>query len=278
MSSFVFISHSHLDAQSASAFVDYLLAALELSPEQIRCTSVPGHQLPFGRTIAQQLKEDIDTSVAVVALLTTQSLKSPWVLFELGASWALGRIVVPVLGPRLSLKNLPGPLADYPAIQVEATDAASRFADMTTQIASVLHLKERPGGRKHSKLDTFLEVLRASRDEEKQADVSRVPPSEMPPVTQAYERMTRVLSRLDQSFQGEVTVDGIPVEQRLSDYYREYLAIAKFVSEHPGDIVGAYEYIWEHGGQGRTFIDDTQAFETVVSAFFISYEAASKDA
>jgi len=73
-------------------------------------------------------------------------------------------------------------------------------------------------------------------------------------------------------------VDGIPVAERLSDCYREYLAVAEFVSQHPGDIAGAYEKIWEHGGQGRSFINDTQAFETVVKAFFISYETTSKTA
>ncbi len=49
----IFISHSHTDREIASELVDFLLAALELRPEEIRCTSVPVHQLPFGFSIGE---------------------------------------------------------------------------------------------------------------------------------------------------------------------------------------------------------------------------------
>jgi hypothetical protein len=37
-----------------------------------------------------------------------------------------------------------------------------------------------------------------------------------------------------------------------------------------------YEEIWAHGGASRTYTDDTQAFEALVSGFFRTYEEATK--
>ncbi len=102
-------------------------------------------------------------------------------------------------------------------------------------------------------------------------------PQENPTVIQAYERMKRVLTKLGQTSDGTITVDGNPIEERLSDYYTNYLAIADFIANNPNDIIGAYEKVWENGGEGRVFINDTEVFETVVSAFFRSFENASNE-
>ena len=83
--------------------------------------------------------------------------------------------------------------------------------------------------------------------------------------------MQRVLAILDGSGD-HITVDGVPIEPRLKDYYKTYLIIEKYVSANPGNIKGAYEKIWEHGGQSRTFINDTEAFEAVVSAFIQEWD------
>jgi hypothetical protein len=95
-------------------------------------------------------------------------------------------------------------------------------------------------------------------------------------VRQAYERMERVLSRLKRQPDGQVLVDGNPIERQLADYYySHYLAIAEFLSKHPGDIREAYEEILAHGGAGRMFTNDTQAFEAVVLGFFKEYSSAA---
>jgi hypothetical protein len=94
-------------------------------------------------------------------------------------------------------------------------------------------------------------------------------------VKDAYARMQRVLARLDGSGD-HITVDGVPIEPRLNHYYKTYLIIATYVSANPGNIKGAYEKIWEHGGQSRTFIDDTGAFEAVVSAFIREWDEVAR--
>jgi len=105
--------------------------------------------------------------------------------------------------------------------------------------------------------------------------VTKAPVDARPAVKAAYDRMDRTLRRLQREPGGQVLVDGTPVEARLAAYYSHYVAIAEFISAHPGDTKGAYEEIWSHGGAGRVHISDTQPFEAVVAEFFQQYKAAS---
>ena len=94
-------------------------------------------------------------------------------------------------------------------------------------------------------------------------------------VQQAYERMVRTLLRIKLLPSGQVLVDGQAIEPRIAEYYSKYAAIGDYVAHHPGDVKGAYEEIWAQGGESRTFINDTEAFEAVVAAFFQQYRRMS---
>jgi hypothetical protein len=96
-------------------------------------------------------------------------------------------------------------------------------------------------------------------------------------VMEAYLRMQKILGGLYKT-DGKITFEGRPVSPQLESYYRPYVEIATFIREHPNDIKGAYEEIWKYGGEGRTIIDDTTAFEAVVSRFFREFETAKNSA
>jgi len=155
----IFISHKETDAALAQALVEFLRASLDIPSAKIRCSSVPGFQLPFGKTISGQLKNDIGSSNAVFVLITQASLQSRWVLSELGAAWALGKVIVPVLGQGLSQNDLPGPLAEYPVVKSDDVNAAARLRDAVAQIAQELSLAERGGGEPQSRLESFMRAL-----------------------------------------------------------------------------------------------------------------------
>jgi hypothetical protein len=152
----VFVSHSHQDSAAAKALVDMLLAKLSFVDEDIRCTSVPGHQLPFGKNIADILKKDINESPAILALITADSLLSKWVMFELGAAWALDKVIYPIVGPNINLRDLPGPLSHLPCVEIESSDASSRTSDLLHQLAVDLKLEQKNGGKAQASFDSFL--------------------------------------------------------------------------------------------------------------------------
>jgi hypothetical protein len=158
----IFVSHSHSDSKIAKCLVEFLLSSLEISEKEIRCTSVPGFQLPFGKSISEQLKSDVFSSITIVALLTENSLKSTWVLFELGASWALEKLIIPILGPGLPCDDLPGPLKDFPAVEINKPDATVRLRDAVVEIAKVSGVEEKSGGWAQTKLEEFVIAFRGT--------------------------------------------------------------------------------------------------------------------
>jgi hypothetical protein len=99
------------------------------------------------------------------------------------------------------------------------------------------------------------------------------PPASAPRVIEAYRRMSALLASLEH-YNSNTTPAGEPWTPKLMVYFKPYFEIASYLREHPGDIDGAYEVIWQNGGPSRTFIDDTQDYEAVVIGFFQEYKEA----
>ena len=106
----IFISHSSKDKDIAELFIQLLKDALSLGVEDIRCSSVPGYTFPAGASIEESVKREAFGAQALIGLLTPNSLRSTWVLFELGARWGAGKRIIPVLAKGASIRDLGGPL------------------------------------------------------------------------------------------------------------------------------------------------------------------------
>ena len=170
----IFISHRESDQQIAERLVDFLYAAApSLRSEDIRCTSVPGHQLSFGTSIGEQLKDDLNKTTGLIALITKDSLRSTWVLFELGSGWATEKLVVPILGPGLNYDHLPGPLKNYPGVRIDDKNPSYRMTDVINQLASALGIQPETNARRDAKLDSFITEFRAWKPQFPQIDTSK---------------------------------------------------------------------------------------------------------
>lgn len=111
----VFISHSHEDKDLAKRMVDLLVKAIRVNPDEIRCTSVPGCDLAGGDPSADVLKKNLQDCDVVIGLITSKSLSSSFVLFELGAAWGLGKRLIPFVGPDHDPGIMRAPLRDLHA-------------------------------------------------------------------------------------------------------------------------------------------------------------------
>lgn len=87
----LFISHAHADQDLALALTRALELGLDVPPDAIRCSSVPGYEIPPGSDFTQALRNDIAGARCVVGIWTANSLASQWCLFELGAAWGLAQ-------------------------------------------------------------------------------------------------------------------------------------------------------------------------------------------
>lgn len=159
----IFVSHKHVNQEIAEALVDFIVAGLGIARNQIRCTSTPGSQLSFGRPIEEQLKGDISEARAVFALLTEESKNAHWVLFELGAAWALNKVIVPILAPGLSVADLPGPLPNYPCVVIGTENATGQMIDALNQVSKEFNIVSSFDGNAHRKLDLFVSRFAPSK-------------------------------------------------------------------------------------------------------------------
>jgi hypothetical protein len=155
------VSHKETDQQIARCAVNLIIESLAVTSEDIVCSSVPGHALRFGTTIESQLKTGIQEGKALFALLTQDSIMSSWVLYELGAAWGLDRLIIPILGPGVAYKDLPGSLAQYPCISVDEPDVRvrSRIEEALNQLATSLSIERRKGGRQVAAVQDLITAL-----------------------------------------------------------------------------------------------------------------------
>jgi TIR domain len=106
----LFVSHAHQDVQIATRLVAAIERYFVVPPRRLRCTSVPGHMLDIGATPRTTLRQELGFASTVIAVISYNSLASPWVLFELGAAWLQSGRVLPILCDPLTDQDLPGPL------------------------------------------------------------------------------------------------------------------------------------------------------------------------
>jgi len=92
----IFISHSNTDEELARNLINLFRLALNLSHEDIRCTSVDGYKLTIGNNIEAQIRAEVHDVGVLLALITPFSLNSTYFLFELGARWGAEKPFFPL--------------------------------------------------------------------------------------------------------------------------------------------------------------------------------------
>lgn len=125
----VFVSHCSADKQIAEAFVDLLRDALLISAKEIRCTSVDGYKLAAGTNSEEQLRQEVFDAQAFLVLLSPTSLRSIYVMFELGARWSTKRYLAPVMVAGLGPKDLEPPLSAIHAVAGTSESDLHHFID-----------------------------------------------------------------------------------------------------------------------------------------------------
>lgn len=137
----IFISHSSKDAALARLLITLLRSALRISSEEIRCTSVPGYNLPGGVDTEEHLRKEILASPVFIGLITEAGLSSAYVLFELGARWGANKPMIPLLAPGISPDTLNGPISNVNALSCASS---VHLHQLVSQIAKELNIAAEP--------------------------------------------------------------------------------------------------------------------------------------
>ncbi|HEV7485451.1 MAG TPA: toll/interleukin-1 receptor domain-containing protein [Thermoanaerobaculia bacterium] len=159
----IFISHSSKDSRLARALTALLRVSLHLRASQIRCTSVSGHKLRHGSETERTLRLEILQATAFIGLITTSSVESTYVLFELGARWVADKHLAPLLAKGAAAEMLRGPLSKYSAL---SCDTASDVHQLVQDLAAELRIAPEPPYSYQSELDVLLQTSRENIEDQ----------------------------------------------------------------------------------------------------------------
>lgn len=133
----VFISHSDVDMVAARKLRNLLV-------HRVNAHVFTTEDFSAGEKWESKLRDQLSAADVVVVLLTPTSVHSNWVLHEIGAAWALGKPIVPVITRRDVLNNMPVSLTNAQAIHltdVESDEKADKFLGAFQTSLESAHIK-----------------------------------------------------------------------------------------------------------------------------------------
>lgn len=134
----LFISHSSKDSLFVQALIDLIRASLNLGSTQIRCTSIDGYRLPAGANTNEQLKQEVHNADAFIGVISPYSIKSIYVIFELGARWGANLPLIPLIAPGTGTDILSGPLTGINALSSNRSQLHQLLYDLCKIIGTEL--------------------------------------------------------------------------------------------------------------------------------------------
>lgn len=159
----VFISHAHGDHNVASKLIDFLLTEFDLREDEIRCTSAleAGHCIRPGLSVAEQLRDDLESASIVIGLLSAFGLESVWVKFEIGAAWGARKTLIPFIGPGFHGKrDQLGPLASALCFSVDDNNIERLLLSHFREEFALAGIGVKRDGHSLSKLTDVVETYR----------------------------------------------------------------------------------------------------------------------
>ncbi|HEX4353331.1 MAG TPA: hypothetical protein VHZ95_10460 [Polyangiales bacterium] len=129
----LFVCHAKSAIESTSEAVDGLENTLNFPEGSLFTSSLPGYS--SGTRSEEELHNMLAGTSVVLALVTESSVEDPEFTFELGAAWALGIDLVPLLYGDTDASQMPWPLRDYPVVRPEKPGAWDKLvADLALRL------------------------------------------------------------------------------------------------------------------------------------------------
>ena len=158
----IFISHSSKDKDYVLKLVN-LLDSMGLSEEQIFCSSVPGYDIPVGKTIFDYLREQFqEYNLHVIFVLSKNYYQSPVSLNEMGAAWVLRSNNTSILLPGFEFSEMKG-VVNGSSIAIKLDSNIVEVKDKLNQLYEIMikefSLKRKRGVLWEQKRDDFIESI-----------------------------------------------------------------------------------------------------------------------
>lgn len=113
MKSKVFISHSYNDRSLVERLIYSLIK------RGVNIITDPFTEHHSDEDVEEKFREALSESKYVLSILTPESLRSPWVNFELGAALFMNKDLIPVISKEVPISDIPSPLRRYKQLKIE---------------------------------------------------------------------------------------------------------------------------------------------------------------
>ncbi len=151
----IFISHSSSDTIFAEKLIELFRSSLNIPAQRIRCSSVDGYRLSVGVNTDEQLRKEVHDAQILIGVITPISVKSAYVLFELGARWGAKKKMFPVLACGADPSILGGPLK---AINSLDCNSGSQIHQLIDEISNTLQISKESAALYQHQIDQLIKV------------------------------------------------------------------------------------------------------------------------
>lgn len=160
----IFISHASNDKAYVQEIVS-LFDDMGLTDDHIFCSSIPGYDIPVGKTIFQYLWEQFhEYDLHVIFVHSKNYYMSPVCLNEMGASWVLKSKYTSVLLPSFGFSEMKGVVNNSDiAIKLDndEDEVKDKLNELYEQLIEEFELKKKPAIIWEKKRDAFIEKIKS---------------------------------------------------------------------------------------------------------------------
>lgn len=135
----LFISHSGADSKAVSALVDLLGEIINISHENLFCSSVHGFDVMVGKNFMDNIVEQYNNhELFLLYVLSRNYMDSFMCLNEMGASWITRKGCIGILLPGFDIEDLGNSCYDKQSISIIFNRDASEVAHRLNQLKETI--------------------------------------------------------------------------------------------------------------------------------------------
>jgi TIR domain len=195
----IFISHATKDKKYVGHLVQLLNdIGITKSDEKIFCSSLPGYDIPYGESIYDFLKWELNNSnIMVLFVLSNNYYKSAACLNEMGAAWITSKAQNFILLPNFNFNQISGAIdASKISFNMDDEHGLDKFKDKIVEIFELENINYKIWNEDKAK---FLEFINTLEKEDQAVMTSNIELEKVRKVESNLEFQLRLINNTDRA-------------------------------------------------------------------------------
>ncbi|CAN7274478.1 toll/interleukin-1 receptor domain-containing protein [Rossellomorea sp. LjRoot5] len=195
----IFISHATKDKKYVGHLVQLLNdIGITKSDEKIFCSSLPGYDIPYGESIYDFLKGELNNSnIMVLFVLSNNYYKSAACLNEMGAAWVTSKAQNFILLPNFNFNQISGAIdASKISFNMDDEHGLDKFKDKIVEIFELENINYKIWNEDKAK---FLEFINTLAKEDQAVMTSNIELEKVRKVESNLEFQLRLINNTDRA-------------------------------------------------------------------------------